>query len=133
MPLSPTHKTAIGVFLALVLGVVLLQGMQGRKDTASVTQTPPPVVQDVCGDGQCTGQENCNTCGQDCGACQQAYCCSTQNYTCDGPFNVQQNGNPCQVANYDPTPFLFPNGDAGQRSSAFSVCSQVCVPPQQAQ
>lgn len=133
------NRSVIGVFLALVVGVVFLQ-IRGKTPlpaavvdvppAAEEVQSAPEVVADVCGDRRCTGTENCESCGQDCGLCTQTYCCHTENRTCDGPFGVPENRNPCDSPGYSTFLYTFPQTSTEMREQAYNSCQQTCVSPQ---
>ncbi len=134
------NRLVIGVFLALVVGVVILQVTSNKDVSADVT--PPAEEQQVdeqpaedpaqfaagetCGDRVCNGTESCSSCMQDCGMCTQTYCCQVENHSCDGPFGVPENVNPCDHPGYAKFLYSFPNSSTELREQAYNSCLQTC-------
>lgn len=132
---SIINRTVISIFLALVLGIIVMQTLSKFDGRASLTQPSEPVmesmqpetqVEDVCGDRRCTGSENCSSCQSDCGLCIQTYCCNTDRRECDGPFGVEPTSNPCDIVGYAKYLYAYENGNIDQRSKAYMTCNNSC-------
>lgn len=121
------HRSVIGMFLALVAGVVYLQVTSdlGKQPLQAQVTAPPSAEPGVCGDGLCNVGETCGNCFDDCGACKQAYCCQLDTRTCDGPFSALDT-NPCETAGYDNVMYSFAGGDEPGRVQAYDQCLSAC-------